>query len=526
MSIRSFLPSLWGAASTTFNGSAFPYRQHVATRLDPVELPPAALYAVLRLFDLSNGVYDDLASASVTIGRATPTVKAIRNPVPAVCNAWEAKLWPEPLAIVTENTTITDPLEMVWRWSNWRASRPKVARWTALYGEAWIKVQADQRLGRVWFEYLEPAYVRFVRVDIPKAEETDTGWKQTVLTEVWDAGAQIQRTWVTEGTLDQVAGRRLKDLGAPSEETPFSAYGIDFVPFVRIPFSDSGESRGIGAIQRALEPIAEADLSATNLHAMVYQDAEGAWVVKANGTLPDGRPIPPMQVANAAPTFDALGRQTGNGTGLQSDGTVDVGKRSFWRLPGGYELQSVVPDINYLGALAVLQDHDTALERLLPALAYARISEMGGADLSGRAIRFKLTPFIDQVTGVRATALEKLEQADMMALTLGKVNAIPGFQGIGDFESGAFAHDFEDRDIIPLSDLEHAESEQMRATAYGAWRTAGLPDVEALQRVGYSKADAARIARLATKESEQALERQQTLMAEQGDTGEEDDDVE
>ncbi len=529
MSILGSLRRLYGdTVSTTYGGSAYPYRQTVASRIDPAELPAAALYAVLRLFDLSNGVYDDLASASVAIGRATPSVKAIRNPVPAVCNAWEAKLWPEPLTIVTENPAITDPLEMVYRWSNWRASRPKVARWTALYGESWIKVQADPLLARVWFEYLEPAYVtdfeedprgyvQHVRVDIPKVTETEAGFKTWTHTEVWSAAEQTYRRWETDGTQDQVAGRRLQDLGAPVEEVSLSAFGIDFVPFVRIPFSDSGESRGIGAIQRALEPIVEADLSATNLHAMVYQDAEGAWVVKANGTLPDGRPIPPMQVASAAPTFDVLGRQTGNGTGVQSDGTVSVGKRSFWRLPGGYELQSVVPDINYLGALAVLEDHDTALERLLPALAYARISEMGGADLSGRAIRFKLTPFIDQVQGIRATALEKLEQADMMALTLGQVNGIPGFEGIGDFDSGAFAHEFEERDIIPLSDLEEAESEQMRATAYGAWRTAGLPDVEALQRIGYTKQDAARIARLATKEAEDALERQQTtMMTEQG----------
>jgi hypothetical protein len=143
---------------------------------------------------------------------------------------------------------------------------------------------------------------------------------------------------------------------------------------------------------------------------MVYQDAEGAWVVTANGTDAAGRPIPPMQVAAAQPTYDALGRQTGNGTGVQSDGSITVGKRSFWRLPGGYALQSVVPNIDFAGALAILQDHDTVLERLMPALAYARISEMSGGDLSGRAIRFKLTPFIDQVTGVRATALEKLSR--------------------------------------------------------------------------------------------------------------------
>jgi hypothetical protein len=527
MSLRASLSRLFDGAVLPWNGSAYPYRQQVASRIEPVELPASALYAVLRLFDLSNGVYDDLAHAGVAIGGTTPQIKAIRNPVPAVCNAWEAKLWPEPLTLKTDNPAITEPLELVWRWSNWRASRPKVARWTALYGESWIKVQADQQLGRVWFEYLEPAYVtdftedargyvQMVRVDIPKAEETDTGWQQKVYTEVWDSAMQAVRSWVTEGTLDQVAGQRLSDLGAPVEEEPFSAYGIAFCPFVRIPFSDAGEKRGIGAIQRALEPIAEADLSATNLHAMVYRDAEGAWVVTANGTLPDGRPLPPMQMPAAAPTYDGLGRQTSQGIGRQADGSITVGKNTLYSLPGGYALQSVVPDINYVGALAILQDHDTALERLLPALAYARISEMGGGDLSGRAIRFKLTPFIDQVVGVRATALERLEQADMMALTLGRVNGIPGFQGVGAFEDGVLSHDFEDADIIPLSDLEEAQGDLARAQAYAAWTAAGLPDVEALQRVGYTKQDAARIARLATKEADAAFERQQTLMSEQG----------
>jgi hypothetical protein len=131
-------------------------------------------------------------------------------------------------------------------------------------------------------------------------------------------------------------------------------------------------------------------------------------------------------------------------------------------------------------------------------------------------MRYKLAAFINQVEGVRATALEKLEQADMMALTLGRVNGIPGFEGIGTFEEGVLGHDFEDADIIPLSDLEEAQSDLARAQAYAAWTAAGLPDVEALQRVGYTKQDAARIARLATKEADAAFERQQTLMAEQG----------
>jgi hypothetical protein len=523
MSLRSSISRLFGGAATTFSGSAYPYDRHVQVRVTPVELPQAAIYSVLRLFDLSNGVYDDLARGNVAIGGATASVRAIRNPIPAVCDAWQAKLWPEPLTIVSENAAIIEPLETVWRWSNWRASRPRVARWTALYGEAWIKVQASLERQRVWFEYIEPSsitdfeedergYVQYVRVDVIETEETDTGFRTFTHTETWSTAEQVCRIWVTDG---DASGRRLRDLGAPREEIAYAELGIDFTPFVRIPFSDAGEKRALGAVQRALEPVTEADLSATNLHAVVYQDLEGAWVVESNGTDAAGRPLPPMRVAAAEPTYDALGRQTSNGTGVQSDGSVVVGKRSFWRLPGGYTMKSIVPDMDLGGALAILQDHDTALERLMPALAYARISEMSGGDLSGRAIRFKLTPFIDQVTSVRATALEKLEQADMMALTMGKAVGIRELQGIGEFDGGAFAHEFETRDIIPLSDLEMAEAEQMRAQAYQAWRNAGLPDAVALERLGYTRQEAARIVRLAADEAEQAMERQTALMESQ-----------
>jgi hypothetical protein len=532
MSLRSSISRLFGGAATTFSGSAYPYDRHVQVRVTPVELPQAAIYSVLRLFDLSNGVYDDLARGNVAIGGATASVRAIRNPIPAVCDAWQAKLWPEPLVIVPEQRAIAAPLERVWRWSNWRASRPKVARWTALYGESWIKCRADADLGRVWFEYLEPTYVtdfeedargyvQYARLDIPETEETDMGFQTRTHTEVWSSEEQVCRIWVTDG---DASNRRIRDLGAPREEIAYAELGIDFTPLVRIPFSDTGEKRAIGAVQRALEPVTEADLSATNLHATVYQDLEGAWVVESNGTDAAGRPLPPMRVASAEPTYDAFGRQTSNGTGQQSDGSVTVGKRSFWRLPGGYTMKSIVPDIDLGGALAILQDHDTVLERLMPALAYARISEMSGGDLSGRAIRFKLTPFIDQVTSVRATALEKLEQADMMALTLGKVNGIPGFEGIGDFDSGDYAHGFEERDVIPLSDLEDAQAEAQIAQAYQTWRSAGMPDAEALQRVGYTRRDALRIVRLAATEAEQALERAQQMMGDQTDQEQDDED--
>lgn len=516
MTVLATLRRTFDSFVSVTNGSAYPYDTHVRTRTEPNELPQAELYRVLRLMYLSNGLYDDLSRANVALGRASAHVKAIRNPVPPVINFWGAKLWPNPLTIMTEAPAIVDPIEQVWRWSNWRAKQPMFARWTALYGEAFVKVRADAERGRVWFEYLEPQYVTdfeedargfltWIRIDVPKTTEDAAGMLQRrTHTEVWSTDEQSYRRWESDG---DVSRSTIRDLGPPDEIADLSAFGIDFVPFVRTPFSEMGDKRGIGAVQLSIEAIVEADLSATNLHAMLYQDADGAWVLRSVGVDGAGRPLPPPIVGQAS--ADGI-------AGRQSDNTVLVGKRSFWRLPGNQELQSVVADINYDAALAILKDHDEQLERLMPALAYARISELSGSDLSGRAIRFKLTPAIDQVEEVRATALEKLAQADAMALTLGKAYGIAGFGDVGDFDAGDFEHGFEERDVIPISDLEERQGDLAAGQAAQAWQAAGLPLAEILQRAGYTEEEATRVVRLATADAD-------LLMDEQEEDDEDDD---
>ncbi len=517
MSVLTAMTRLFGGAVLA-NGSAHRTDDVVSYRIEPRELPAASLYGLLKTLYLTTGAYDDLANARVILGRTPPQMKAIRSPVSAIVNAWGSKLYPTPLTVVADNAAIVDPIDQVWRWSNWRAKQSTFGRFVGLYGEAFHHVQASQETGRVWWEYLEPMYVTaweedprgyltFVRVDILRRDD-DLASPLKTHTETWSSDEQVYRRWETEG---DAAARKLKDLGDPAEEIPFRMFGIDFVPFVRTPFLDLGE-RGIGAVQLALEAIFEADLSATNLHGMLYQDGDGAWVATAAGVDANGRPMPPLTVANAAPTFDALGRQTSNGTGTQTDGSIAVGKRSFWRLPPGYDLKSVVADINYLAGLAILQDHDQHIERLSPALAYARLAESGGPELSGRAIRYKLTAFIDQVTEVRATALEKLAQADAMALTLGKVNGIDGFRDLGDFDRGDYEHTFEDVDVVPLNALELAEEARTRAQAIQAYTSAGFPLAAALKDLGYTDEQAAEVVDMAVAEAEEAAQRQEAML--------------
>jgi hypothetical protein len=524
LSVRETLSRLFGGALTSLNGSAYPTGLYTNRNIEPQELPAAEMYRLLKTLYLGNGAYDTLAYGGMAVGRATPQIKAIRSPIVPVVQWFSQKTYPKPLEVVTENDAIIEPIGRVHTWSNWRAKSSMAAGGTALYGEYWIKVQADPLRGRVWFEYLEPCYVtdfeedargfcQYVRVDIPKCDEDAPGGRRVYThTEEWSTAEQTYRRWETDG---DACGRKIGDLGTPAEEEPFSDYGIDFTPFVRTVFSDIGEKRGVGAVQLALEAIFEADLSATNLHAMLYQDADGAWVATANGADAQGRPIPPMSMPAAQPTYDALGRQTNNGIGKQSDGSVTVGKRQFWSLPGGYDLKSVVADINYAASLAILQDHDEQMERLMPALAYSRISRLSGQP-SGRAIRYLMSAAIDQVVDVRATALEKLAQADAMALTLGQVNGIPGFEGVGSFDAGDFEHTFKEVAVIEVDELEEAQADLARGQAAQAWVAAGVPFATVLTDVlDYTEQEATDITDMATAEAEQAAQRQQDIFAAQ-----------
>lgn len=541
MSVLATLTRYFGGTASTVNGSYSPTRSQVMSRVMPTELPPRALYDFLKAAYLSNGLYDGVRDAWAASGYASPSLKAIRNPVTAVVDVLASKLYPEPLTITTprtqgltsqqerdqveQNDPIKAALDQVLLWSNWNRAKRKHARWVSLYGEAFLKVVADPDAGRVYYELIEPQYVTdysidvrdFItdcRLDIPQCDVTRMGRQHWVHTEAWSKDEQRVRIWRTDGQLDGVVGRHLDDLGTPMTEMPLSAFGIDFIPICRAPLREIDDGRALGAVQPALEAIIEGDLSATNLHSLVFTDLAGAKVLKSVGMDAAGRPLPPPAVS-AASADGAVGRQ--------SDNSVVVGRREFWRLPGNQELQDVIPDINYAAALAILQDHDQHVERLLPALGYIRISEMSGGDLSGKAITYKMRAFVDQVEEGRSNVLACLKQADMMALTMGMAAGI--FSGLGDFNSGDFEHDFAEQPILHLSTLDEAEEERTRAQAAQAYASAGIPmSVILTGAMQMSEQEAEEIMETAADDAEEAFNRQQELAAARP-APEEDDDA-
>ena len=112
---------------------------------------------------------------------------------------------------------------------------------------------------------------------------------------------------------------------------------------------------------------------------------------------------------------------------------------SILYLPGMSRLESLVPDINYGDALAILNAMMDELEQDLPELKYYSLKE---TDLSGKAISLLLSAAFDRADEARNNFIQGMEKANSIGLTMGV------FAGIfpettGSFENGDFDHEIQ-----------------------------------------------------------------------------------
>lgn len=433
------------------NQSSLIYNARVATGIGQ-PMHPSELYAILQAYYENNGLYEELMMRAYEANVWQEGMKPLRNPAYRVVEFYAAKLWPgvlpEALPIITENPAIQAPIETVWRWSNFTNRKTVLARWLAIWGNGFLKVAnsggEDQR---VYFQLIEPqyignnfetderGYITYLRIDMPKTRRNGDDLIAYTHTEIWDQ--ETLRIWEHEQGLEAP----LEQLGDPVHVHELAEFGIDFVPFVHFKLRDIGEDLGVGSYTLQLDKIDEANRQVTRLHQMIYRYNKNHWVLAANGMDQTGRPLPPPKVGNS-------------GTGTDTGDRVTIGGDEMWRLPGNATMQSMVPNINYRDALAILNDHMMEIERDLPELAYYRIREMN--EVSGIAVRTLLSDAIDRVIDARANVEEALIRADKMALSIGQAMGIFD-ESLGNYDAGDFDHHFMEREVIPLTPKEKAE---------------------------------------------------------------------
>lgn len=433
---------------------------------------PQDMYRMLEAYYLNNGLYDAAQQALYENGIWTPGMKPLRNPAKRAVEFHVTHIWPGPLEkalpVVTHNPRILEPLKQIWGWSNWGVKKQLAARWFALYGDWFCKVSsthsAGGRVNRIFLQNIKPELVTdfetddrgniiSIRLDIPQAAGA-AGLQGGYHTEVWTrSSVQVFRHGRGPGT-------PVKQLGTPAISRRTADFGIDFVPFVHAPFMDMGEKRGLGVFTLALDKIDEANRMATRLHQMIFRFNKPTMAILANANDKEGRPL-------AAPKLEKL-----DGSGLMEH---DDDVKSF---PGSSRMEFLVPNLNYQAHLDVIAAQMRELEEDLPELSYYRQREFGSS-ISGRAVRLLLSQAVDRTLEARGNIETALAKVDKMALTLG-INTGLFRKNIGSYSAGDLEHSFAEREVIPFSAQEEAETLSLE-------RTAGVPLLTAVRRRGWTE---------------------------------------
>lgn len=527
------------------SGTLMPRPSMPDTPMLPAE--PQRLYDVLRAYYHSNDLYGSVSAALYERGTWSPGMMPLRNPAHRVVEFYVPHLWPKADEIDCEDEALRDAILQVWRWSNWSSRSRMAARWFAMLGDLFLKVAArggpddpdsggeDADAGdpgasaappQVFFQIIDPAdvtdfavdsrgYLTSITIETPQVRRIGGTITPYWAGEEWDKAAQEMRQW--EADQRGAAGGERRNLTA----TPFAEFGIDFIPIVHAKFIDSGNLRGDAAFTHALDKIDEANRAATRLHQTLFRNNDATWALTA-GVGADGRPLPPPAVRT---TTEA----GADGTRITDSSVVEIGGQLLWRLPGGATLQPLVPNIQYEDALKILESHMDELEADLPELGYYLLRQQEG-EISGVALRLRMGPALSKAEEARENATAALQRADAMAITIGK--ALGLFADVeGDYQSGAFDHDFDRGEIIPLTTAEEAAVRGAEARAAIAEQEAGLSRRESMRRWGFTEDEIERMLTEAADDAEAAMERQARMFdagrggapgAEQ--SGDEDDD--
>jgi hypothetical protein len=378
----------------------------------------------------------------------------------------------------TENTDLQEAIEQVIKDSNLANNKAPMIRGFSLYGDSFIRVRGDKE--KTYLEDISPFYVTdfsedsrnfitYLRIDIPVLDDNDLPANYT---EEWDADTQTFKSWQGQTTRTTP----ITELGSPKEIIAFSELGIDFIPVVHTKFRDNGDPRGQGCVYHALDKIYEANRVATRLHDLLFAFGEPVFVASANDKDSQGRPLPPPRVST-----DTASAPVPSGTTIA--GVVGQIFGRMISLPGMASINSLIPDVDYADALAILNAQIEELEKDLPELRWYALSPTEQSAMSGTALRTLLGAAVDRANEARNNFLASLSRAFEMALTIGIYNGMfPS--SLGTFDSGDFEHELQ-------VDSAWGESVSDKAAVMAALTGAGVPAKSAMLLAGFTEAEVA-----------------------------------
>ena len=274
----------------------------------------------------------------------------------------------------------------------------------------------------------ERGIVQEVRIDTPRLTSIFGGAeREHTLVEVWRKrwadGEGGVRFYEVEGR-GYVADKELPEaVGAQT----FGELGYDFIPVVwarcETPWWDATDQ-----------------IDYYNLLADKSRRLNVALgVVRSNTVDSDGRPMPPPGLPAPAvdgARFQATYHEVGNGAA------------AVMRLPGRAEFEWSSGPIDFA---ALQRDMEAVWEGVVAALPEYRAATLdASSQIAAETLELLLKAAGQRVLDVRGALERGLVRAQQMALTLGQVAGLAGFEAaeIGSYEDGDFGHAFAERDVF------------------------------------------------------------------------------
>lgn len=459
-------------------------------------------------------------------GELRSAIKSLRNPVHRVCEFYATTMLVgtarQAFPLGEGDRPVRDAVQKFWRWSNLDVRKQVLKRWLAIYGHLMIKVFSLPGVPRVQMQLIKPEHITdfdkddrgnivYVRLDIPYTDPelqiTRPDAPRRVHTEIWrrasrdgkregyckiwqrDADA-AEDTVVHESRLPDQPDQVIRLVAGNPENGDSKVAGFDFVPFVDVVAQDVGEKRPEPIYDHALGQVNEIAKMVTRYHDLLFLYNKPHRAIQGIGNDPSGRPLAPPEVKSRAPqpsaaTSQIFGGERATLLDAQDGFDLTLGGDIMFGLPGNAVIADITPNLNYVAMKDALLLAADEMEQELPELLYFKTLDK--AEISGRALRLIMAGAIDRTFEMRSNIENTMLALDKMALTIGQVNRLQGFDAntIGTYNNGdGFYHEFEDREILAISDLENEELRGRRIANAVALMQLGIPQERAFAEVG------------------------------------------
>ena len=423
-----------------------------------------AYYENKRLYEVLNG-----------LGFA-PAMPTEWNPVPACVAFYMANTLGRDLAIVAEQDgrqeAVAAAVEQVWQWSNFGRLAEELVETAAVLSDAFVRVaeKVDADTGETTAVYLqvippetvrsvvtdERGFVTSIRIDTPRQESVfGTEARNHVHVEFWrkrwpdtaDGGVRFYEI----GSAADVEDERLTD--AVRAQT-FEELGYDFIPVVY--------GRATAHWWFMTDQIDQYNRQANRLHRLNRPTG----VIHGRHVDADGRPMPAprVQTTEQTTTYEE-----------SADGAA-----GWIRVPGNSEFTWASSPIDFGAAVAQLARIRQGVEDALPEY---RVATLDATQVATETLQVLFGMAGERVLSLRETLEAGLSRAQEMALSMGQLAGLPGFEAatIGTWEDGGIRHGFEERDVF-------TPTAGMVAAAFQQFKAGGLPDKLAMRAAGFEEA--------------------------------------